>query len=112
MAPFLRSLSFRLLILTAFFVMLSEVLIYTPSIARFRLMYLKERLAAAHLAALALQAAPDRMVTEELADQLLSHAGAHSIVARTPGAMNAPSRAPRTGRSMLSSTCAITRLSN
>lgn len=85
MAPFLRSLSFRLLILTAFFVMLSEVLIYTPSIARFRLMYLEERLASAHLAALALQAAPDRMVTEELADQLLSHAGAHSIVARTPG---------------------------
>jgi signal transduction histidine kinase len=85
MAPFLRSLSFRLLILTAFFVMLSEVLIYTPSIARFRLTYLEERLAAAHLAALALQGAPDRMVTEELAEQLLTHAGAHSIVARTPG---------------------------
>ena len=85
MAPFLRSLSFRLLILTAFFVMLSEVLIYTPSIARFRLTYLEERLASAHLAALALQAAPDRMVTEELAEQLLIHAGAHSIVARAPG---------------------------
>jgi signal transduction histidine kinase len=85
MAPFLRSLSFRLLVLTAFFVMLSEVLIYTPSIARFRLTYLEERLASAHLAALALQAAPDRMVTEELAEQLLVHAGAHSIVARAPG---------------------------
>ncbi|MDA1309868.1 MAG: HAMP domain-containing sensor histidine kinase [Proteobacteria bacterium] len=85
MTPFLRSLSFRLLILTAFFVMLSEVLIYTPSIARFRLTYLEERLASAHLAALALQGAPDGMVTEELAEQLLNHAGAHSIVARRTG---------------------------
>lgn len=85
MTPFLRSLSFRLLVLTAFFVMLSEVLIYTPSIARFRLTYLEERLASAHLAALALHGAPDQMVTEELAEQLLSHAGAHSIVARAPG---------------------------
>ena len=32
-----RSLSFRLLLLTIFFVMLAEVLIYTPSVARFRL---------------------------------------------------------------------------
>jgi signal transduction histidine kinase len=85
MAPFLKSLSFRLLVLTAFFVMLSEVLIYTPSIARFRLTFLEEKLASAHLAALALQGAPDQMVTEELAEQLLTHAGAHSIVARTPG---------------------------
>jgi signal transduction histidine kinase len=74
-----------LLVLTAFFVMLSEVLIYTPSIARFRLVYLEEQLASAHLAALALQGAPDRMVTEELAEQLLTHAGAHSIVARKAG---------------------------
>ena len=85
MAPFLTSLSFRLLILTAFFVMLSEVLIYTPSIARFRLTYLEERLASAHLAALALRGAPDQMVTEDLAEQLLTHAGAHSILARKQG---------------------------
>jgi len=42
--------------------MLSEVLIYTPSIAQFRLTYLEERLAAAglaRLAALALQGRPD-----------------------------------------------------
>jgi signal transduction histidine kinase len=74
-----------LLILTVFFVMVSEVLIYTPSIARFRLTYLEEKLASAHLAALALHGTPDGMVTEELADQLLSHAGARSIVARRTG---------------------------
>ncbi len=39
--PLLKSLSARLLVLTAFFVMLSEVLIYVPSIARFRLVYLE-----------------------------------------------------------------------
>lgn len=81
MSPFFKSLSFRLLILTVFFVMLSEVFIYTPSVARFRLSFLEERLAAAHLAVLAIQATPDGMVTEELADRLLDHVGAFEIVA-------------------------------
>ena len=36
----LRGLSARLLVLTMVFVMLSEVLIYVPSISRFRLMML------------------------------------------------------------------------
>ncbi len=74
-----RSLSAKLLVLTVLFVMLAEVLIYTPSIARFRLSYLQERLAAAHLAALAVEAAPDRMVTAELEAKLLAHVGAHVI---------------------------------
>lgn len=84
--PLLKSLSARLLVLTIFFVMLAEVLIYAPSIARFRLVYLQERIAAAHLASLALEATPDNMVSEELAQELLSHAEAHSIVLRGPGA--------------------------
>jgi hypothetical protein len=54
-----RSLSARLLVLTMTFVMVGEVLIYVPSISRYRLVYLEERLAAAHQAALALRAAPD-----------------------------------------------------
>ena len=74
-----RSLSAKLLVLTVLFVMLAEVLIYTPSIARFRLSYLQERLSAAHLAALAVEAAPDRMVTAELEAKLLAHVGAHVI---------------------------------
>ncbi len=74
-----RSLSFRLLILTIGFVMLSEVLIYTPSIARYRLTWMQERLAAAHLAALALDATPDGMVTEALNDELLDHVGAYFV---------------------------------
>jgi signal transduction histidine kinase len=81
-----KSLSFRLLVLTVFFVMVSEVLIYTPSIARFRHMYLVERLGAAHLAVLSVEAAPDGMVTEELATQLLDHVGAHKIIANRTSA--------------------------
>ena len=53
-----RSLSFRLLLLTVFFVMLAEVLIYTPSVARFRQVYLTEKLDSAHLAAMAGVLAP------------------------------------------------------
>ena len=49
----LRGLSAQLLVLTAVFVMLSEVLIYVPSIARFRLTFLQDRIADALLASLA-----------------------------------------------------------
>ena len=54
-----RGLSARLLVLTISFVMIGEVLIYVPSISRYRLVYLEERLAAAHEATLALEASPE-----------------------------------------------------
>lgn len=50
----LRSLSGRLLVLTVIFVMLAEVLVFAPSVARFRVDYLRERLAASNIVALAL----------------------------------------------------------
>ncbi len=77
-------LSARLLMLTVIFVMISEVLIYAPSIARFRKDYLDGRIAAAHLATLALEATPDNMVSEELKAELLDHAGALAIVIAKP----------------------------
>lgn len=79
-------LSARLLVLTAAFVMLAEVLIYVPSIARFRLTWLQERLEAANLAALALKATPDHMVSEELSEELLRGAGVRAIVLKRPEA--------------------------
>jgi len=82
--PFGRGLSARLLLLTIFFVMLSEVAVYAPSIARFRERYLEERIATAHVAILALEATPDHMVSEELAMELLEHAGAYGIVKSGP----------------------------
>ena len=80
----LTGLLARLLMLTVIFVMISEVLIYAPSIARFRKDYLDGRIAAAHLATLALEATPDNMVSEELKTELLDHAGALAIVIAKP----------------------------
>src|SRR5262245_49988289 len=72
-------LSGKLLVLTILFVMIAEVLIYVPSIANFRLNWLKDRLAAAHTAALVLDAAPSGMVPETLARQILSSVGAKLV---------------------------------
>ncbi len=77
--PLAKNLSARLLLLTVAFVMLAEVLIYAPSIGRYRLVYLEERLAAAHLAILALDATPDQMIGEDLERELLHHVGAYSV---------------------------------
>lgn len=77
-------LSARLLLLTIAFVMLSEIFIYAPSVGRFRLVYLKERVAAAHLASLALEVPPDNLVSASLREQLLDHAGSFGIVLRRP----------------------------
>jgi signal transduction histidine kinase len=77
-------LSARLLLLTIFFVMLSEVFIYAPSIGRFRVTYLQERIAAAHLASLALDATPNNMVSDRLRSALLDHAGVHGIMLKRP----------------------------
>ncbi len=85
--PLLKSLSARLLLLTIFFVMLAEVLIYAPSIARFRLNFLEDRLAAGHLAMLTLEATPNQVVGDELKTELLDHVGAHFV------AMSVPDRA-------------------
>src|ERR1700677_5129336 len=59
--------------------MLAEVLIYVPSIANFRVMWLNDRLASAHTAALVLDAAPHRMVPDSLAQQILDSIGARAV---------------------------------
>jgi signal transduction histidine kinase len=78
--PILRSLSARLLVFTIFFVMLGEVVIFAPSVGRFRITYLEGKIAAGHLAVLALEATPDNVVSQPLADQLLAHVGALGVV--------------------------------
>ncbi|WP_340116672.1 HAMP domain-containing sensor histidine kinase [Pelagibius sp. 7325] len=84
--PLTKSLSAKLLLLTIAFVMLAEVLIYAPSIGRMRLVYLEERLAAAHLSILALEATPDNMVSKEMEAELLQHVGAYMVALTKPGA--------------------------
>jgi signal transduction histidine kinase len=82
----MRSLSSRLLVLTVFFVMVAEVLIFVPSTARFRVTWLTEKLALGHLAILALDATPDKMVSEMLQEELLGHVGAYALSVRRGGA--------------------------
>ncbi len=81
LARITQSLSARLLLLTIAFVMLGEVLIYVPSIARYRLVYLEERVAASRLAAFALSVdvAPSGKVSPALTRALLSHAKVDAI---------------------------------
>jgi signal transduction histidine kinase len=75
-------LSVKLLVLTILFVMLAEVLIYVPSIATFRLNWLRDRLSAAHTAALVREAIPDNKgpVPERLAREILDGVGAKAVV--------------------------------
>ncbi len=82
--PVRASLSVRLLLLTVAFFMLSEVLILVPSVAMFRRDYLRMVLGEAHLAALALEATPNNMVSPDLAKKLLQRVGAHGIVLHRP----------------------------
>jgi len=72
-------LSGKLLMLTLLFVTFAEILIYVPAIANFRLNWLTDRLAAAHTAALVLDAAPSGMVPEPLARQILDSVGAKTV---------------------------------
>ena len=76
---FLKSLSGRFLLLTIIGVMLAEVLIFVPSVARFRLDYLQSRLERAQIASLALLAAPDQMVEPDLEAELLRNAGVLNV---------------------------------
>ncbi len=76
----LNSLSGRFLILTIAFVMLAEVLIFVPSVARFRQDYLRERLERAQIASLVLLA--DDMISPKLERELLENAGVYNVVLR------------------------------
>ncbi|WP_386625297.1 sensor histidine kinase [Sulfitobacter geojensis] len=75
-----HSLSGRLLILTTVFVMIAEILIFVPSIARFREDYMLNRLERAQIASLALLA--DDMLDPELESELLRNAEVFNVVLR------------------------------
>jgi signal transduction histidine kinase len=78
---FLNTLSGRFLLLTVAFVMLAEVLIFVPSIARFRADFLLERLKQAQIAALTQLATAD-MIMPELEKELLANAEVFNVVLR------------------------------
>jgi signal transduction histidine kinase len=72
-------LSGKLLVLTILFVMIAEVLIYVPLVANYRVNWLNDRLASAYTAALVLDAAPNGMVSDSLAKQVLDSVGARAV---------------------------------
>lgn len=76
----LKSFSGRLLILTTVFVMLAEVLIFVPTIARFREEYLMNRLERAQIASLTLLA--NDMIDPALEAELLRTAEVFNVVLR------------------------------
>src|SRR5947207_15589449 len=77
-------LSWRILGLVVVAVMTAELLLFLPSIARFRLVYLEQLIESGTLAALALDATPDNMVTEEVKRSLLNHARVDAVVLVEP----------------------------
>ncbi len=77
--PLRGSLSRRLLVLIVSFVMLAEVLIFVPSVASFRLNWMEQRIAAAQIASLALEAPPDNTVSPALREELLENAQVYAV---------------------------------
>src|SRR5215203_7067072 len=75
----LRGLSGKVLLLTIIFVMLGEILIFLPSIANFRIQWLKGRVAQAEIAALAAEAAPDQILSSDLRSEILKGAGVLAV---------------------------------
>ncbi len=73
----------RLLALTVLFVMLSEVFIFLPSIANYRMSWLKDRVRAASIAAIAAKAAPDGALPDMLKKELLMTAGLRAIALKS-----------------------------
>ncbi|SNZ20037.1 ATP-binding protein [Cohaesibacter gelatinilyticus] len=79
------SLSSKLLLLTILFVMLSEVLIFVPSISKFRVDWLSRKLELAEVAALAYtQASPD-MMNEMFEETLLDRLKVQTLALRKEG---------------------------
>ena len=68
------SLSFRLFLIAIASVLVVEALIFVPSATNYRNDWLNDQIEAGRLAALSLEAAPSRMVSEELEQELLESA--------------------------------------
>ena len=94
-------LSARLLLLTVLFVMGAELLILAPSLASYERGRLEERVRAAELASLAVEASPDQVVTDTLSSQLLNGAGVVSVAVQSDGIRRLLLQGPRLARAPL-----------
>ncbi len=78
-------LPLKLLLLSALFVMVAEILIFLPSIANYRIGWLNDRLTAAYVAALAADAAPGGSVPPQLRNELVRTALVRTVAFRRDG---------------------------
>jgi signal transduction histidine kinase len=87
-------LSARLLILTVLFVVFGGVLVLPPTLAAFEEQWLLDRVRAAELASLATEVAPDRVVSDQIAEQLLEGAGVQWVAIQDNGMRRLVLRGP------------------
>ena len=78
----INSLSGRFLILTVIGVMLAEIMIFVPSVARYREDYLIQKLEKAQIASLSVLASQSNRISPQLAEELLQNAGVYNVVLR------------------------------
>jgi signal transduction histidine kinase len=83
--PLSRGLSTKLLLLTALFVMLAEILIFLPSVANFRLRWLEERLATAAAVSIVLVQSDISSLSRDVQDDVLMAIGAKAVAVRDDG---------------------------
>ena len=91
-------LSLRLLILTILFVALAGLMILPSSLAQFEEGWLTDRVRAAELASLAVDAAPNQVVSDKLSSELLNGAGVVSVAIQSDGVRRLLLAAPRMKR--------------
>lgn len=78
-------LSSRLLLLTAAFVVVADLLIIPTALSSFHERYLLDRVRRAEIAAGAVDAAPDNFIPAQLADRLLTSAGVSAVAIKEEG---------------------------
>ena len=83
--PLARGLSAKLLVLTACFVLLAEVLIFLPSVANFRLRWLEERLGTAAALSVVLVEEEPGSLSRQVQNDVLMAIGAKAIAVRDDG---------------------------
>ncbi len=78
-----RGLATRMLLLTIFFVLVAQVVIYVPRLSVYRENFLRDRLSAASTAALVLTAMPEGQMPRGLEAKLLDSVNARTIALKT-----------------------------
>ncbi|MCJ8308431.1 MAG: HAMP domain-containing histidine kinase [Hyphomicrobiales bacterium] len=81
-----KGLSGKLLILTMVVIMLTEIFVFIPSVANFRLTWLADHFVTGEAASLALEKLRDEDIPDEVRDQLLSLTQTELIVVQREGA--------------------------